>query len=61
MTEQESRLLALWLARPSNGRTAVDAIEFYGWVKQNHPSLLDGFKVDPMQRLRSLLQDHTQP
>lgn len=57
-SERRARLIALWLQRQPDQRTANHVLEFYGWLEENHPELLKRGKGDPYQYLQSDLSTH---
>jgi hypothetical protein len=57
--DRRAQLLAIWLERPEDERTAETGImNFYLWVRKYRPNLLVTGKGDPYQHLRNDLAGH---
>lgn len=53
----ESRIFALWAARPPECRCVVDVMLLEQWIMKNEPALLEGQNEDPYKYLMKLLWD----
>jgi hypothetical protein len=51
-------LLQLWSEQAAEERTEDGVFNFYGWLEQNRPELLDKGQGDPYQLLKADLTDH---
>jgi len=56
--DRRAQLLTLWLERPEDERTDTGIVNFYQWMEENHPDLLQRGKGDPYQTLRADLVGH---
>ena len=45
------KLIGLWLQRAPHKRTENDVLEFYLWLRKEHPTLLEHLPDDPYESL----------
>ena len=56
MSSRDRELIALWRERPDDEKTEFHIMDFYSFIKENHPHLFNGITYDPYQYLNGLLK-----